>query len=392
MKEALVDLRSLEDQHTSGVYTKRPLMVVKGAGARLWDDEGKEYIDCVGAQGAANVGNSHPKVLEAINAQAARLMLCPAGWYNDQRAQLLGKLAELAPGTLNRAFLCNSGAEANEGALKFARLATGRTGIVATMRGFHGRTMGALSATWNKKYRAPFEPLVPGFSHVPYGNTDKLDAAVSDETAGVILEVVQGEGGVRPGTAEYLQAVQTLCNDRGAMLIVDEIQTGLGRTGKMFACEHHGLEPDLLTLAKSLGGGLPAGAILIGERVGTLAPATHGSTFGGNPLVCAAALATLAVIEDEGLVDRAAELGASLMESLRAIDSPHVREVRGLGLMVGVELKVKAGPVLKGMLARGVMALPAGPNVVRFLPPLVIAKEDLDKAVTALAESLADLS
>jgi LysW-gamma-L-lysine/LysW-L-ornithine aminotransferase len=391
MNSTDVDYRALESAHMSGVYTKRPLMLVRAKGARIWDDAGVEYIDCVGAQGAANVGNSHPKVLEAIQTQSERIMLCPAGWFNDQRAQLHAKLAELAPGTLNRSFLCNSGAEAVEGALKFARLGTGRTKLVATMRGFHGRTMGALSATWNKKYRGPFGPLIPGFSHVPYNNLEKLDAAVTEETAGVILEIVQGEGGVRPGSTEYLQGAQKICRDRGAMLIVDEIQTGFARTGKMFACEHYGVEPDLMTLAKSLGGGLPAGAIMIGDRVGELAKATHGSTFGGNPLVCAAALATIAVIEDEGLVQRAAELGAWFQDELRSIESDAVREVRGLGLMVGMELKVKAGPVLKGLLARKVMALPAGPNVLRFLPPLVIDKADLETVLVAVREALAEL-
>ncbi len=387
----LEDIAALEDAHTSGVYTKRPLALVRGEGARLWDSAGKEYIDCVGAQGAANVGNCHPKVVAAIKVQAERLMLCPAGWYNDQRAQLLARLTKLAPGNMPRAFLCNSGAEAVEGALKFARLSTGRTGIVAFMRCFHGRTMGALSATWNKKYRGPFEPLIPGFSHVPFGNLEKLDGAVTDETAAVLLEVIQGEGGVRPGTAEFLQGAQALCRERGARLIVDEIQTGLGRTGRMFASEHYGIEPDLMTLAKSLGGGLPMGAILIAESLGKMAPATHGSTFGGNPLACAAALATLDVIEEEGLVERAATLGDAFRQRLAELESPHVREVRGLGLMIGVELKCKAAPVLKGLLARGVCALPAGPNVLRFLPPLTIAQSDLDTVFDAVQAALAEL-
>jgi acetylornithine/LysW-gamma-L-lysine aminotransferase len=245
------------------------------------------------------------------------------------------------------------------------------------MRGFHGRTLGALSATWEKKYREPFEPLVPGFRHIAYNDLAALDAAVTEQTAAVILEVVQGEGGVRPGTAEFLLGAQALCRERGALLIMDEVQTGFGRTGAMFACQHHGLEPDLLCLAKSIAGGLPMGAVLMGERVGLLPPQVHGSTFGGNPLACAASLAAIDYIETYHLADRAAELGAWFLARLKQIQSPLIREVRGLGLMVGLELKQKVTPYLQALMAQGVLALPAGLTVMRFLPPLVIAQDDL---------------
>ncbi len=380
---------SLETAHTSGVYPKRPLAIVRGQGARLWDAEGNAYIDCVGGQGAANLGHAHPAIVAAISLQAAQLIACPEIFYNDRRAELLAALAEVAPAGLERAFLCNSGAEAVEAALKFARLSTGRPQIVACKRGFHGRTLGALSATWEPKYREPFEPLLPGFVHVPYNDLPALEQAVGDETAAVLLEVVQGEGGVRPGTAEFLLGAQRLCRERGALLIVDEVQTGYGRTGRLFACQHYDLQPDLMPIAKSMAGGLPMGACLIGPRVGELARLSHGSTFGGNPLACAAALATLHVLADEDLPARAARLGARFLERLRAIRSPLIREVRGLGLLIGVELKVKVTPVLQGLQSRGVLGLPAGASVLRLLPPLVIEEEDLEHVARAIEAELA---
>jgi acetylornithine/LysW-gamma-L-lysine aminotransferase len=379
---------TIEAQHTSGVYAKRELTILRGEGALLWDDEGNEYIDCVGAQGAANLGHAHPKIVRAISEQASQLISCPEMFYNPQRAALSARLTALAPGKMERVFLCNSGTEAVEAAFKFARYTTGRRKIIATMRGFHGRTMGALSATWNKHYREPFEPLVPDFQHVPYNKLERLKAAIDENTAAIILEVVQGEGGVYPGSAEYLQRAQALCRERGALLIIDEVQTGFGRTGKMFACEHYELEPDLICLAKSIAGGVPMGAVLIGERVGALDPGVHGSTFGGNPLACAASLAALDTLEEEALPQHAAEMGEYLLEKLQEINSPLIREVRGLGLMVGIEIKQKVAPYLQALTERGVLAQPAGLTVIRLLPPLVINKAQIDRVVEALTEVL----
>ena len=379
-------IQEIEDQYTSGLYTKRPLVIVRGQGAHLWDADGNEYIDCVGGQGAANLGHANPLVAEAIAQQAATLISCPEMFYNDRRALLEQKLCSLSG--FPRVFLCNSGTESVEAALKFARLVTGRTGIIATMRGFHGRTMGALSATWEKKYREPFEPLVPGFSHVPYNNLEALANAVNETTAAVILEVVQGEGGVTPGQAEYLRGAETICHERGALLIIDEVQTGFARTGRIFAFQHHNLHPDFVCLAKSIAGGLPMGAVLIGERAGKLAPQTHGSTFGGNPLACAASLAAIEYIETNQLAQRSAELGAWFLEQLKTIQSPLIREVRGLGLMCGIELRQKVTPYLQALMAKGVLALPAGLTVLRFLPPLVIEQSDLEKVVQAVSEVL----
>ncbi len=384
----LETMMAVEERHGSGVYNKVPLAFARGAGAEVWDTEGRGYIDCVGGHGVANVGHAHPAVVAAIQAQAARLMIAPNGFYQAQRGQLMQALIEAAPPGLARVYLCNSGAEAVEAALKFTRLATGRTRIVAAMRGFHGRTLGALSVTWRKRYRQPFAPLVPGVDFVPYNRLERMAQAIGDETAAVILEVVQGEGGVIPGDGDYLRGVQALCRERGALLILDEVQTGCGRTGRFFAAEHHDLRPDLLCVAKALAGGVPMGATLLGERVGRLPDRVHGSTFGGNPLACAAALATLRVLEEEQLSERAATLGRRLMAGLRALDAPSIREVRGLGLMVGVQLKRPAAPYLAALAERGVLALPAGATVMRFLPPLVISEAQIDRVVAAVGDVL----
>lgn len=381
-----INYQDLESQHTSGIYAKRKIAIVRGKGALLYDDRGNEYIDCVGGHGVSNVGHSHPAISEAIAAQARTLVTCPELFYNDRRAEYLERLTTLVPGNMQRAFLCNSGTEAVEAAFKLARFCTKRIEIIATMRGFHGRSMGALSATWNKKYRTPFEPLLPDVRHVPYNNLDKLASSVSENTAAVILEVVQGEGGVHQGTFEFLLGAQNVCRKQGALLIIDEIQTGFGRTGKMFAFEHHGLQPDMLCLAKSIAGGVPMGALLLGERVGELSPGIHGSTFGGNPLACAAALASLDVLENEHLPERAAELGDFLLSRLNSLQSSLIREVRGLGLMIGIEIKRKVAPFLQAMMKRGVLALPAGMTVIRLLPPLVITRKQLDNVVDVLQE------
>ena len=380
--------QEIETCHSIGVYAKRPVTIVRGEGSMVWDEHGRAYIDCAAGYGVANVGHCHPAVVAAVREQAGRLLSCPETLYNDQRAQLLQELAHALPAGLDRIFLSNSGAEAIEAALKLARAATGRSGVVAAMRGFHGRTFGALSATWEAHYREPFAPLVPEFTHVPYNNLDALATAVGNSTAAVIVEVVQGEGGVRPGSAEFLRGAQALCRERGALLIVDEIQTGMGRTGRLFAVEHLGLEPDILVLAKALGGGVPIGATAFGPRCGSFSTGMHGSTFGGNPLACAAARAALRATIEEELPARAERLGNALIERVRELPSRRVREVRGLGLMIGIELREKAAPYLRALLEHGIIALPAGPSVIRLLPPLVITESELDQVVASLQRVL----
>jgi LysW-gamma-L-lysine/LysW-L-ornithine aminotransferase len=382
------EILEIENKHTSGVYVKQGLTIVRGQGASLFDADGVEYLDCASGHGVANLGHAHPKIAEALYKQASTLITLFESFPNDQRALLMEKITSLVPG-LDRVFFCNSGTESVEAALKFARISTGRKNIVAAMRAFHGRTYGSLSATFNKKYREGFEPLVPGFSHVAYNKIDALENAVNEETAAVILEVVQGEGGVYPATAEYIQAARRICDERGAHLIVDEIQTGFGRTGKMFAIEHFGVTPDLLVCAKSLAGGVPMGAVLICQDIKNLTPGVHGSTFGGNPLACAAALAALSVMEEENLPGQAAAKGAYLLDKLKKIESPNIREVRGLGLMIGIELKHKVAPYLKALQENRIIALNAGMTVIRLLPPLVITYEQIDTLVNAMRQVLA---
>ncbi|HEX4208384.1 MAG TPA: [LysW]-lysine hydrolase [Ktedonobacteraceae bacterium] len=380
-----------EDRYTSGVYGKRPVALVRGSGALMWDEQEREYIDCVAGHGVANIGHGRSEIAAALSQQALRLITCSETTYNDVRSQLLARLAQVTPPGIEHFFLCNSGTEAVEGAFKFARLVTGRTGIVAALRGFHGRSMGALSATWEPHYRQPFAPLLPGVTHMRYNNLEAAEQAITEETAAVIIELVQGEGGVHVADAEYVHGLARLCRERGALLIVDEVQTGFGRTGRMFACEHYDLQPDILCIAKSLAGGMPMGAIGLGERVmasGRVTRGVHGSTFGGNPLACAASLATLAIIEREALPQHAAELGAYALERLRALQSPLIREVRGRGLLIGIELTRRSQSYLEQLCERGVLALPAGPNVLRLLPPLVITREQLDRVIAAIADVL----
>jgi acetylornithine/LysW-gamma-L-lysine aminotransferase len=381
-------IQEIEEQYSTGVYAKREVTIVRGEGARLYDADGKAYIDCAAGMGVASVGHANPIVAEAIASQARTLITCPELFYNDRRAALLQKLAEITPPGLDRIFLCNSGTEAIEAALKFARMSTGKPNFVATMRGFHGRTLGALAATWDPKYREYFGPLPEGFRHVPYDKLEALEEAIDADTAAVVLEIVQGEGGVRPASAAYLQGAQKLCHDRDVLLIVDEVQTGFGRTGAFFACEHYGLQPDLLTMAKAMGGGVPMGALAIGKRVQTIHKGTHSSTFGGNPLACAAALAVIDILQGQHLPAYAAEAGAYFSERLKGLDTPKIREVRGLGLMLGVELKGKVAPYLRALMERGVIALAAGATVLRFLPPLVITTEDIDTVVEKVSEVL----
>ena len=377
--------KDTESRYGFEVYPKRDLVIVRGEGATVWDDRGRAYIDCTAGIGVANVGHCNPEVAAAVARQAETLITCPGIFYNDVRAGAMERLAGIAPDGLTRAFLSNSGTEAMEAAIKFARLTTGRNGFVSAMRGFHGRSLGALSATF--RYRDEFEPLIPGHRFVPFNNLARLEAAVDDGIAAVILEPVQGEGGVRPADPAYLKAVRALCNERGVLLILDEVQTGFGRTGHMFACQGYGVSPDIMTLAKGIAGGVPMGATLVSERIASAA-GRHGSTFGGNPLACAAAIASIDQIEDRDLPGRAARLGSLFADRFRDRMPAVVREHRQRGLMIGIELKTRSRPYLEALMREGVLALPAGATVIRLLPPLVIEEDDLLSACDTLVAVL----
>lgn len=388
-----MNARRTEERCALRVYPWRGITLVRGDGAEVEDDQGRRYIDCVGGIGAANVGHANPEVARAVAEQARTLTACPGIFHNDQRARLMDKLVSLVPGALGRVFLCNSGAEAVEAALKLARLATGRVRVVAAVRGFHGRTMGALSATFSKKYREPFAPLVPGASFVPFGDAAKLRAALGagsgedGDVAAVLLEPVQGEGGVRPASRDYLRAARDACDEAGALLILDEVQTGFCRTGRMFACEHYDVAPDMLCLAKAVGAGVPLGAVLANDKVPP-AISLHGTTSAGSPLACAAALAAVRFMEDRDLASRSRALGAFFSERFAEPWPARVRAVRQIGLMIGVELRERCRPHLDALARRGVLALPAGAGVIRLLPPLVITEEQLARVADALTATL----
>lgn len=387
---------AIEERILGGTTARRGEAVfVRGDGCWLIDSDGRRYLDLGSAQGVAMLGHSHPALGAAIARQAATLISCPSFLYSDVRAAFADALVAVLPTHLPHVFLANSGAEAIDGAMKFARLATGRPAFVAAVKGFHGRTFGALSATWDPKYRDGFGPLLD-VTHVPFNDAAALERAITDRTAGVVLEVVQGESGVNLASAAFLDSAGRLCRERGALLIVDEIQTGFGRTGRWFAVEHSGLAPDLLCLAKGLGAGFPMGAIAYTAQVrAALYQGAHGSTFGGSPLACAAGLAALQAYRDEGLVERSARLGARLLDELRRVlaGSPAVRDVRGLGLMVAIELRSKVAPVLKSLMVRhGVIALPAGPTILRLLPPLVISDDELALGVSAVTQAIGEIS
>ncbi|MCW8802589.1 MAG: aspartate aminotransferase family protein [Candidatus Bathyarchaeota archaeon] len=381
------EIMDIENNVMAQTFAKRELTITKGKGALVWDINGNQYIDCTGSYGVAIVGHCHPKVVAAVQKQVETLIACHASFYNDTRSELLQKLISIAPKGLDRVFLSSSGAESVECALKLARKKTGKTEIISMMGAFHGKTMGALSATWKKKYRAPFMPLVPGFKHVPANNLEKVKEAITDKTAAIIAEPVRGEGGILMNSDDFLPGLREICDEKNVLLIFDEVQTGFGRTGKVFACEHYNVVPDIMCLAKSVAGGLPMAATFAKEEVmAAFNKGEHSSTFSGNPLVCAAASAAIDVLKEEKLAERAATLGSYFKGKLEALAEKYntVREIRGLGLMIGMEMRFDVYSIIMECMNNGVLVLDAGRNVVRFLPPLVIKKEQIDQVVTTL--------
>ncbi len=387
VKEGMMTVAETEHRYEFDVHPKRNVTIVRGEGARVWDDQGNEYIDCVIGHGVANLGHAHPAVVKAIAEQSQRLMTLSNVFYNDKRARLLETLVSIAPDGLNRAFLCNSGTESIEAAIKFARFTTGKTDFVCGMRSFHGRSMGALSATFKPDDRKAFAPLVPGFSFARFNSFERFLEKVTDETAGIILEPIQCEGGVNVGDPEFFRQIRQLCDERGILLILDEVQTAFCRTGKMFACEYFGIAPDILCLAKAIAGGLPMGAVVCSDRMRVPA-GKHGTTFGGNPLCSAVALATIETMLSEDLCRQAMEKGNYLAKRLRAAELGKVREIRNVGLIFGIELKERAVPLILELLKKRLLVFPAGARVIRVYPPLTIEYELLDQVAECLTEIL----
>lgn len=373
-------------------YGRETICFSHGQGEHLWDLEGNRYTDFVAGIAVNCLGHAHPELVKAISEQASRLIHVSNLYQIREQADLGEALASIAPAPLGRSMFCNSGAEANEAALKLAVKHTGRGKVVACRNSFHGRTSATLSVTGQAKYQAGFEPLLSkNVEFVGFNSVEDLKSKVDRSTAAVILEPVQGEGGVLPANREYFRAARDLCSDRGALMVVDEVQTGMGRTGKWFGFQHFGVVPDIISLAKALGGGVPIGAIMTTPEIAkTFTPGTHGTTFGGNPLACAAANAVVRTMKKDGLVERAAELGERWMSELRGIASGHteVADVRGLGLMIGVEMGDLAKEFQKFALQKRLLVNVSAGKVVRLVPPLVLSEASVKDLNTALREFL----
>lgn len=373
------------------IFSEKPIPIERGEGAYLYDEDGNEYLDLGASYACTPVGHCHPDVVEAVQEQAANLLYVQASYPQAARTELYEKLAALAPGDMDNVWLCNSGTEANEAAMKFARNATGREKIVATKRAFHGRTMGALAMTWKGKYKEPFEPLASGIEFVEYGDIEGLTETVDEETAAVFLEPIQGEGGIHPADTAYLQAAREITEEAGAALTFDEIQTGVGRTGTMWACEAADVVPDMLTTAKGIASGLPLGATIVADWIAEADP-EHGSTFSGGPVISAAANATLDVVIEEDIPSHAEKMGAYIVDELQSraeAEDLSIRDIRGNGLMIGVEVKRGANRLLRDLaINHNVLALPAGRTVLRLLPPLIIEQKQADETIDAIVEVL----
>ncbi|CAN5711112.1 aspartate aminotransferase family protein [soil metagenome] len=382
-------ITQVESDHQVPLYAKRDIALLRGEGSYLFDSEGNRYLDAMSNYGVAALGHADPDYTAALLDQLQHLTTCHQSFFNDARAAALAAIARITPDGLHRTFFSNSGSEAIEAALKFARVVTGRPQFVAARRAYHGRTLGALSVTADAKYRAPFEPLPAVATHVPFNDIDALDGAITSETAAVIIEPIQGEAGIYPADDTYLQAIRQLTRDRGALLIADEIQTGF-RTGAPFAISQSGVVPDILCAAKAIGNGFPIGVTLVTDAVSDNIPAgAHGTTFGANPLACRAVVATLDAFERRTLYQQSAVLGDYLIAGINGLQSPKIRGVRGRGLMIGIELKERVTPTLRALQQRGVLALPASPVVFRLLPPLVWEQTHADEFLSALEDVLA---
>ena len=379
------------------VFKRFPVVLVRGEGAWAWDDQGKRYLDFIGGWAVNSLGHCHPAVAEALTRQARKLIHTSNQVYTIPQLELAQLLVENS--CLDKAFFCNSGAEANEAAVKLARKygklkLGGAFEVVSALNSFHGRTLAMVAATGQARFQEPFTPLPDGFVNVEFNDVEAIKSATNPKTCAVLLEPIQGEGGVVLPSEDYFRQVRKLCDERGLLLILDEVQTGIGRTGTLFAYEQLGIEPDILTLAKGLGGGVPIGAVLVKERASVFSPGDHGSTFGGNPLVCAAALATLRFILENQVLENVRRVGQYLLDKLTKLRSRFglVREIRGRGLLVAIEFERDCSrELVRGCLERGLLLNPVRPNAIRFMPPLIIGEAEVDRAVDILEEALAQL-
>ena len=380
-----------EDDFMGGLYQRFPVTIEKGVGAHVWDVNGKEYIDCMGGYGVAIVGHQNKRVVKAIKDQVDKIITVHSSLYNKTREEFLKTLIGLAPKGLTQVHLNNSGAEAIEAAIKFARKFTGKKGMVAMKGSYHGKSLGALSLTFNPKYKKAFEPLVEKVSFASFGDIESLRSTIDEDTAFVILEPIQGESGINVAPDGFLQEVRKICDEKGILLIFDEIQAGLGRTGRLWACEHWKTTPDILCLAKGIAGGVPMGATLVRPDIlASMSKGEHSSTFGGNPLSCAAGIATLQALTQDGLIENSQKMGEFFREGLEKLKEKHpiIREIRGKGLMIGVELKFEVKDILMNLMKEGVLMLYSGRNILRILPPLVINKDDITKVLETLDKVL----
>ncbi len=378
------DVIAQYDKYVIANYGRLPKVIVKGEGAYLWDAEGHQILDMFPGWAVSGIGHCHPKVVAALQKQAAELLHIDNTFYSEPQGTLAQLLSERAFG--GKCFFCNSGAEANEGALKLARLATApeKYKFITCENSFHGRTLATVTATAQPKYHEGFLPLLPGFSYIPFNDVQALEAAFTDEIAAVMVEPIQGEGGINVATPEFMTAIRNLCDERGALMILDEVQTGVGRTGKWFGYQHYDVEPDIMTLAKSLGGGVAIGALMATDEVaGKLVPGKHASTFGGNNLACAAGVAVIEAIEEEGLIEKAVQMGQYARQKLEALKSKHtvIDHVRGVGLMIGIQLTVPGAALVNECLERGLRINCTHESVVRFMPPMIVTAEQIDQAV-----------
>lgn len=381
------DFKMSEDNFLGSLYQRFPVTIERGEGAKLYDINGKEYIDCMGGYGVALVGHRNPRVVAALKAQLDKIITVHTSLYNKTREEFLENLIKIAPKGLTQVHLGNSGTEAVEAAIKFARKFTGKSGMVAMNGSYHGKSLGSLSVTFNPKYRKAFMPLVEKVAFSPFGDIEALRTKIDSDTAFVIMEPIQGESGINVAPDGFLQDVRKLCDEHGILLIFDEIQAGLGRTGKMWACDHWNTTPDIICLAKGIAGGVPMSATLTRPDIlAAMSKGEHSSTFGGNPLSCAAGIATIQALTQDGLVDNAARVGRIFRDGLEKLREKHniIREVRGKGMMIGVEMKFEVKDILMDGIAEGVLLLYSGRNILRFLPPLVMSEAEITKVLEVL--------